>query len=414
MDFSTLLQNEIKGSILFFRDYTNLTYGSRGYGLTVDNTRDPRTASIAATGFALTAWAIAVERGLLPRDEALRIVHGTLDTLLHRVSHFHGFFAHFLDIHSGARWKRCEFSTIDTALCLNGVVTAAAYFQDSETQQAAQELLERVDWESLVFTERGKTLFRMAYNPDQGGDYVEGAPGWISRWDMAAEQKMMYLLAAGRLPPETARALYAGFDRPSAPFGGGRIIFNPGGNLFAYLFSEAWLDCSRYLDPYGVDWFENTRLAAAANREFCIGLSGKFRTFHQRSWGASCGDGPQGYEVCGSRPSLFEPYVTGTVSIYSALSCLPFLPDAAAEMAMDLLQHHPQTWGPYGFFDAYNLDVEPAWYSSTLYGIDKGCSLLMIENALTNLVWNLYTSSPTIQKGLDVLGFKLRTEEMHA
>ena len=50
----------------------------------------------------------------------------------------------------------------------------------------------------------------MAYNPDRGGDYVEGDPGFISRWDMAAEQRMMYLQAAPYLEPDLARRLYAG------------------------------------------------------------------------------------------------------------------------------------------------------------------------------------------------------------
>jgi Uncharacterized protein conserved in bacteria len=70
-----------------------------------------------------------------------------------------------------------------------------------------------------------------------------------------------------------------------------------------------------------------------------------------------------------------------------------------------LYHHHPQTWGPYGFFDAYNLDVTPPWYSRTLYAIDKGLSLVMIENHLTRLVWDVYTSSPYIRQALKILGF---------
>jgi hypothetical protein len=123
----------------------------------------------------------------------------------------------------------------------------------------------------------------------------------------------------------------------------------------------------------------------------------------------SAGDGPWGYEVAGSLPCLGKPYHTGTVSIYGALSCLPFIPDLTLEMVQYLYQHHPQTWGKYGFFDSYNLDVDQPWYSHSIYGIDKGCSMIMIENHLSRLVWETYTNSPIIQKALAILGFIKRT-----
>lgn len=410
MNTSALLHRELQGSIEFFLRHTNLDPHSQGFGLTVDSTKKPALASIAASGFALTAWVIASERGLLPRPRALEITRQTLHTLLHHASHQRGFFAHFLHMDSAQRWGKCEYSTIDTALCLNGVITAAAYFQDNEINELAQQLLERVDWNYIIFEEDGQALFHMAYNPDKGGDYVHGQAGFISRWDMAAEQKMMYLQAAAQIEPSLARRLYNGFRRDIGRFDGRDIIINPGGTLFVHHFSEAWLDVAKYLDPNGVDWFENTRLASLANRQFCIDHSQRYKTYHTRSWGLSAGDSPWGYEVAGSAPSLHEPHHTGTVSIYSALSCLPFLPEETLEMMEYLYSEHPQTWGEYGFFDSYNLSIDPPWYSQSLYGIDKGCSLLMIENYLSGLVWDVYTNSATIQKALNALNFTKRAE----
>ena len=405
MNATDLLMNELKGSFDFFSDFTNLKPGSPGYGLTVDSTKNPRIASIASAGFALSAWVIADHRGYLSRADALTITRGTLDTLLHRVDHHRGFFAHFVDMETGQRIKKCEYSTIDTALCLNGVITAAAYFDDPAVRELAARLLNRVDWAFLVFEADGHTLFRMAYNPDRGGDYVTGDPGFIHRWDMAAEQKMMYLQAAAQLDPGVLRRLYAGFSRDTATFDGQPIIFNPGGNLFAYQFSEAWLDTARYLDPDGVDWFRNTQLATLANRTFCLSKAHAFKTYHGRSWGISAGDSPWGYDVSGSLPAREEPRPNGTVSIYGAVSALPFVPELAIDMMTYLYEAHPQTWGKYGFYDAYNTHVSPAWYSSSLYGIDKGCSMLMIENYLSRLIWETYTNSAVIQQALNALGF---------
>jgi hypothetical protein len=407
MNTTSLLLNELQASLQFFLDYTNLDQASPGFGLTSDSTKKTAVASIAATGFALTAWVIASERGILDPQTARGLVRGTLHTLLERVPHVHGFFAHFLDRQSAARFRKCEYSTIDTALCLNGVITAAAYFHtDAEIADLTAKLLERVDWNWLVFEQDGRALFHMSYNPDRGGDYVQGEPGFIGQWDMAAEQKMMYLQAASRLDPGLARRLYAGFRRDLGDFEGQPVIINPGGNLFAYQFSEAWLDAARFRDPDGVDWFENTRRAARANRAFCIANADRYRTYGENCWGLSAGDSPHGYAVFGAPPCLGEPHHDGTVSIYAAVACLPFLPEETLALMESLRRRHPQTWGKYGFFDALNLEVTPPWYSQAIYAIDKGLSMIMLENYLTRLVWEVYTNSPYIRQALEILGFK--------
>jgi hypothetical protein len=408
VDIDTLLENELKASFDFFLQYTNLDAASKGYGLTVDSTKNPRVASIAAVGFGLTAWVIAHARGYLSREQALNITCGTLNTLDRYVPHYRGFFAHFLYMDSAERVKLCEYSTIDTALCLNGVITAAAYFKEPALDELARRILNRVDWRHFVAERDGRTLLRMAFNPDQHGDYVDGQPGFIGWWDMAAEQKMLYVQAAGQLDPYLSVRLYRGFSRDTREFAGQNVIVNPDGNLFAYLYSMAWLDTRKHLDLDGIDWFNNTRLAALANRSFCMSQSPVYRTYHANSWGLSAGDSPGGYYVSGSAPSLRPPTHNGTVSIYAALASLPFVPEEAAAMALYLYHEHPQTWGPYGFYDAYNLDVSPPWYSHSIYGIDKGLSMIMIENHLSSLIWDTYTQSPGIQEALAILGFQAR------
>ncbi len=412
MDIEAILDKELIGSIDYFYDYTNLNTGSDGFGLTVDSTKTPGLASIASTGFALTAWVIAAERGVMSRREALEISKRTLDTLLKHADHHHGFFAHFLSMDSGKRFRLCEYSTIDTSLCLNGVITAATYFNDNEITDIAERLLERVDWNYFIFTtDKGKTLFRMAYNPDVNGDYSNGQPGFISQWNMAAEQRMMYFQAAAYIDSTLARNLYRGFSRDVCYFEDQPIIVNPGGNLFAYQFSEAWFDYENYLDPDGIDWFNNTRLASLANRNFCIQHSTHFKTYHENSWGLSCSDSPFAYNVSGSTPCLETPHHNGTISIHSAIASLPFIPGLTLDMMRYLYEYHPETWGKYGFYDAYNLDHISPWYSQSIYGINKGSSMIMIENYLSRLIWEIYTNSPIIQKSLTVLNFTNRNEE---
>jgi len=406
MKLDEIIKDEIRRSVAFFLDFTNLKTDSRGFGLTADSTKTPERASIASVGYALTAWVIAAERGILPRDTARRITAGTLNTLLFNTSHFKGFFAHFLVTETGERYGKTEFSTIDTAICLNGVITASAYFHDDEISQLAEAVLERVDWGFLVFEQDGISLFHMSYNPDRGGSYVTDKPGFISQWNHASEQRMMYLQAAKSLGSVQARKLYAGFSRDIGEYQGKQFIINPLGSLYAYLCTEAWLDSRRYLDPDGVDWFENLRLAALANRQFCLEHAEKYCTYHANSWGISSGDSPRGYAVFSGEPCFGKPYHDGTVSIWSAIACLPILPAETSALIEYLYTSHPQTYGNYGFFSAYNLDVQPPWYGHSVYGIEKGCSMIMLENYLTGLIWNVYTDDWYIKNALSILGFK--------
>ncbi|HWR65785.1 MAG TPA: glucoamylase family protein [Bellilinea sp.] len=295
-------------------------------------------------------------------------------------------------IETGERFKECEYSSIDTTICLNGVITAAAYFHDSEISQKTHQLLERVDWPLIIFEENDKTLFRMAYNPDAQGYYVHNKPGFISQWDMAAEQKMMYLQASRHIDAGVARKLYADFHRDKRIYTGQEVIIHPGGGSYVYQCSEAWLDVERYLDLHGVDWFRNTRLAAQANRAFCLEHLDRFKTYHETSWGLSAGDSPHGYAVFGGSPSLWYPNHDGTVSIWGLSPTCPLSEETIALVEF-LFTYHPQTWGEYGFYDAYNVDVAPPWYSSELYGVDKGSSIIMIEKYLSRLGWETYTDS---------------------
>jgi hypothetical protein len=115
--------------------------------------RDPRRmASIAATGFGLTALCIADRRGYLPHAQIVERVKTTLEWHLNSMPEVHGFFYHFTDIESGERVKGVELSSIDTSLLLCGVLTAGAYFEDEKIHSSgirfsrlALEYLLRVD-----------------------------------------------------------------------------------------------------------------------------------------------------------------------------------------------------------------------------------------------------------------------------
>ena len=60
-------------------------------------------SSIAATGFGLSALCIAHANKFLRPEDALNRVRTTLDFLVRRMPHTHGFFYHFVDMHTAER-----------------------------------------------------------------------------------------------------------------------------------------------------------------------------------------------------------------------------------------------------------------------------------------------------------------------
>jgi hypothetical protein len=156
-------------------------------------------ASIAATGFGLTALCIADKRGYRKNNEIVDRVRNTLRFLWDKMPHEHGFFYHFVDMNSGQRWEKCELSSIDSSLLLCGVLTARQYFHDPEIQRLATKIYERVDWPWML---NGGNTLTMGWHPETG--FIDG------RWEHYCELMMIYLLAIGSpthpISPETWKA----------------------------------------------------------------------------------------------------------------------------------------------------------------------------------------------------------------
>ena len=77
-------------------------------------------------------------------------------------------------------------------------------------------------------------------------------------------------------------------------------------------------------------------------------------------------------------------------------------------------KNFPQIWGEYGFYDSYNLDQEKPWFSTEYIGINKGITLLMIENYLRGLIWKLYMNNSHIKAGLRTLMFSRVEDRLSA
>lgn len=413
MTVDIVLKEEAHSCYRFLIENTNFKDGSPGYGLTLDRSSNPIKASIAGSGFMLSALAIGVVNGWDDYQTNLLRARNAFKNIYHNIPHYMGMFSHYLEFESGRRYKKSEYSTIDTAIFVNGMLTADHFFQDSIISEYAQKILERIDWEHFIFEFKGRKVFRMAYNDIMGGDYLKETEfGWIHHWSMYAEQLTMYLLAAGSLDAELAKELYLGFERTVGGYGELQFVYTPLGSLFVYQYSHAWFDFENYYDLTGFDWFKNSRQAVLANYQYCRD-NGEFRTFRKGFWGLSSCDGPKGYRGYGMPP--FTSYGTlhkelgkrtdGTVALYGIFASLPFAPEIVKETVEKTLLSYPELKGEYGYYDSVNFE-NGMWIGSDYLSIDKGITLLMIDNYYRRTTWNNYTNHELIQKAVEKLAFK--------
>ena len=160
-----LLDEIQRASFKFFWNETNPNTG-QVKDRALLNGNDKRTmSSIAATGFALTALCIGDSRGYAKRLDILKRVRTTLRFISEKLPNVHGFFYHFVDMNTGARWEQVELSSIDSSLLLCGVLTARHYFQDPEIEDLATQIYDRVDWPWML--NDGPT-FSMGWTPEKG------------------------------------------------------------------------------------------------------------------------------------------------------------------------------------------------------------------------------------------------------
>lgn len=399
-----LLQKELKGCFNFFDREINLDKQTNGYGLIRDKSAYHKdVASIASVGYGFASLIIGVEHKWLSYEEAYDKANKTLDTFIYNVENVHGFFYHFVNMITAKREWNCEISIIDTAIFICGALTAGEYF-GGEIKKKADLLYNNIDWE--WYRNKDTNQFYMGYTKEKGF--------WGS-WDMYGEQLMLYILGVASKNHPVHPSIYEDFRKEKQDYEGIKdIIYTYCGTLFTYQFSHAWIDFRNLEDKQGINWFENSIKATKAARKYCIKNSDKFKTYKENSWGLTACVGPDGYKPYGAKPCLvdLEKENDGTVAPCGAIGSIVFTPKETIELMEYLYNTYPKLWGKYGFLDGYNLEKDKLWVSKEYIGIDKGISLIMIENYLSHTIWKYSMKNEYIQKGLEILGITKKEDSI--
>lgn len=399
-------------------------------------------SSIAAVGFALTAYPIGVERGWITRAQARQRVLTTLRFFANAPqgssededSGYHGFFYHFLDMQKGHRYGRwVEVSSIDTTLLMAGVLFDATYFdqndpQEHEIRTLADKLYRGVDWPWLQVR---APLISMGWTP--GGKFIP------YDWEGYNEAMLLYILALASpnhaIAPDAWQAWTSSYDRTWGTFHGSKphVGFAP---LFGHQYSESWIDFRGIQDAYmrarGMDYFENGRRAVVGQRNYAIANPGHFTGYGVGAWGLTASNGPGNtiWERADGTSITFHGYLArgadvahviddGTIAPTAAIGSIAFAPELVLPTIKAMYQRYGKwLYSEYGFVDAFNpsfrLDTKlrsgrvvpnEGWFDSEYLGIDQGPILLMIENYRSGFVWKVMRRNPYIRRGLERAGF---------
>jgi hypothetical protein len=396
-------------------------------GLVKDKTASDWPSSIAATGLALTIYPVAVEHGFITRDTAIQTVLTTLRFFWNSrqgpepdATGYHGFYYHFLDMHTGKRAWKCELSTVDSAILLAGVLTVGVYFDanvasELEIRNLANEIYGRADWQWAQ--NKGPTLTH-GWKPERG--FLR------YRWRGYDEALVLYILGLGSPTyplPENSYSAWVSTYEWIKIFGYEYLYAGP---LFTHQMSHIWIDFRAIQDAFmrskGINYFENSRRATYVQQQYAIDNPLKFTGYSRNCWGitASDGPGPRTLSLDGRKRIYFD-YIgrgvpcgpdDGTVAPWAVVASLPFAPEIVLptidflvnKVALKVVNH-------YGFKATFNpsytcnSNKSNGWVSPWHFGINQGPIIAMIENYRTGFLWRLMRACPYIINGLRLAGF---------
>ena len=433
-----LLLDTLQKSFNYFWNLADPTHG-----LIPDRSATGSVISIAACGFGLTANCIGASRGYVSRAQAANRTVIALRWLLTAQQGpqttgtigYKGFFYHFLDATTGLRTWNSELSSMDTALLLMGVLTVGAYFAgtdaiEGEIRTLSQQIYDRVDWTFLL---RPSGRIGHGWMPESG--YL------TAEWSGFNEAMMVYILALGSTTFAAPASSYANwtasYDLTYGTYMGQTYLGFPA--LFVQQYNPVWIDFRGIADAYmrgkGFDYFENSKRATLAQREYARQNPQAFTGYGSDLWGFTACDGPadlnitlngvarsfKTYAARGPAPS--SGFDDGTIAPTAAISSINFTPGESYQVMTTIRDRYgSDVIGTYGYMDAFNPSfVSPAtpssgrisasagWVGPDTLGIDQGPIVAMIENYASGLIWTLTKTIAPIKRGLLAAGFQATT-----
>lgn len=366
----------------------------------------PDACAIGGTGFGIMSTIVAVERGWIGRDTAVKRLVQIADFLAN-ADCFHGIYPHFMDGRTG---KTIKFDRLDdaadlveTSYLLMGFLCAREYFNrntpiETYLRNRITKMWNAANWN---WHTNGEKKLYWHWSPNNGFDMNFPIWGWN-------ECLITYIMAASSPFHAISKDVYDGSWAGSHGFKNGKKYYgymlplgnyDMGGPLFFEQYTFQGIDPRGLTDSLGNDYFEQVRNHTLINRAYCIENPKNYKGYGEKCWGLTAGDSFKGYVAHCPEVDL------GVIQPTAALSSMPFTP----EYSMQVLRHlyndlGDKLWTPYGFVDGFSESHN--WYAKSHLAIDQGPIVVMIENYRTGLLWKLFMQIPDIQHGMKKLGFR--------
>ncbi len=353
------------------------------------------------TGFGMLTIMVGAERGFVTRGEAAARLLRMVTFLEEKAHRYHGAWSHWLD---GSTGETIPFAgeadnggdIVETAFLVQGMLTVRQYFDrndplENELRQRITRLWEEVEWDWYLREPGNKRLY-WHWSPDHEWKLSHQFVGFN-------ECLITYLLAiASPTHPIPPACYYEGWVGDPREYADGNSYFGltkpvgrrEGQPLFFTHYSFLGLDPHKFSDRY-CNYFKNNRQTTLINRAYCRENPGGYKGYSDLVWGLTASTNPQGYKA--HAPTLNQD--DGTIAPTAAISAIPYTPDESIATIRHLYHvYGKRLWGPFGFYDAFNLDQD--WVSDTYLAIDQGPMAPMIENYRNGLCWKAFMSNPEI------------------
>ncbi len=402
-----------KDAIKYFWDFAEPNSKLARERYHIDNPGfEANKVTTGGSGFGLMSLIVGIERGFIPRAEAVSRMTTAMN-FLEKADRFHGAWAHWMD---GTTGRAMSFSNkddggdiVETAFLCQGLIAVREYFKNGNPQEKALATKADTLWKGVEWS---------WYTNGENALYWHWSP--IHQWEMKFkiegynECLIAYIMGAvSPTYPIPAAAYHEGWTRngtiaTSKTQYGIPLIFKyntasgNAGPLFWAQYSHLGLDPNNLTDRYA-DYWALTQNHAKIINKYCIANPKQFKDYSEKCWGLTASysrnsDGSTGYSAHDTDNDL------GVITPTAALSSFPYTPAESMKFLHYLYDEKRATLvGEAGPYDAFSPHYN--WITQRYLAIDQGTIAPMIENYRSGLIWKLFMAAPEVKQGLINLGF---------
>ncbi|MBC5839349.1 glucoamylase family protein [Flavobacterium muglaense] len=402
-----------KDAIKYFWDYAepNSKLGRERYH-TDDPSFEANKVTTGGSGFGLMSLIVGIERGFIPRVEAVNRMTTAMD-FLNKADRFHGAWAHWMD---GATGRAILFGNkddggdiVETAFLCQGLIAVREYFKNGNEQEKALSVKADDLWKGVEWS---------WYTNGENAMYWHWSPTyqWEMKFKLEGYNECLIAYVLGAVSPThpiSAAAYHEGWARNGGITTGKTqygipLIFkyNTGsgnaGPLFWAQYSYLGLDPSQLSDQYASYW-DLTQNQAKIVYSHCVANPKGWKGYSDKCWGLTASysrnnDGMTGYAAHDTDNDL------GVITPTAALSSFPYTPAESMKFLHYLYDEKKSDYvGVAGPYDAFSPQYN--WVAPRYLAIDQGTIAPMIENYRSGLIWKLFMNAPEVKPGLQKLGF---------